>query len=99
MSLFVLAGASTSTGVALANPNSTPVDVTLILRDSNATELARTSVRLNAMGHLARYTGELFPGIVLGEFEGKIDVLATQILVGLTLRQRELAFTSLPVIP
>ncbi len=36
MSLFVQAGSSTSTGIALANPNATGTSVTLILKDSNS---------------------------------------------------------------
>ena len=38
-------------------------------------------------------------GYGIGEFDGKIDVVFTQPLVGLTLPQRNAVFTSLPVIP
>jgi hypothetical protein len=100
MSLFAETGATTSTGIALANPNSTAATVTLILRDANSSELSRIAVGIPAMGHLARYANELFTGIPPGEFKGKIDVISTQPLAGLTLRQQGgSVFTSLPVIP
>jgi hypothetical protein len=99
MAIFAQNGATTSTGVALANPNSTAATVTLILRDASSNELARISVVVPAMGHLARYANELFTGIPPGEFEGKMDVISTQPLAGVTLRQRASVFTSLPIIP
>jgi hypothetical protein len=69
------------------------------LRDANSNPLSQTSVSIPAMGHLAKCANELFPGIPSGEFEGKIDIISTQSLAGLTLRQRGSVFTSLPVIP
>ena len=56
MSVFVQAGASTSTAIALANPNSftNAADVTLILRDSSSNELARKSLAIPSKGHLAK---------------------------------------------
>ena len=99
MSIFVDAGAGTSTGVALANPNSVSADLTFILRDSNSNEMARTSLNIPTNGHLARYVGELLPLNISGDFHGKLDIVSTQPLVSLTLRQRETVFTSLPVIP
>jgi hypothetical protein len=99
MSVFAQNSAITATGVALANPNNTGANVTLTLKDSNSTQLAQTSVTIPAMGHLARYAAELFTAIPPGEFQGKIEVLSTQPLAGLTLRQRGAVFTSLPIIP
>ena len=99
MSVFAETGAATSTGIALANPNGTAATVTLILRDANSNELSRIAVGIPAMGHLARYANELFTSIPPGEFQGKIEVMSTQPLAGLTLRQRALVFTSLPIIP
>src|SRR6185295_11559605 len=97
MSIFAQAGSRTSTGIALVNPNTIAANVTLVLRNSNSGELARTSFTLPPMGHIARYLTELFTGVSLGEFDGKIDVTSTQALAALTLRQREQVFTSLPV--
>src|SRR5262249_30290027 len=50
LSIFAQSGATTSTGVALANPNSTAANVTLILRDANSSELSRITVVIPAMG-------------------------------------------------
>jgi hypothetical protein len=99
MSVFAQNGATTSTGVALANPNSTAATVTLTLKDSNSTQLAQASVTIAPMGHLAAYANQLFSAIPSGEFQGKIEVLSTQPLAGITLRQRGSVFTSLPIIP
>jgi hypothetical protein len=96
-SVFVQAGAST--GVALVNPSRSTADVTLILKDSNSNEIARASTSLPAMGHLAKYAAEMFPGVPLAGFQGKIEVVSTQSLAAITLRQRAQIFTSLPVIP
>ncbi len=99
MSLFVQAGSSSSTGVAVANPNTAPATLTLILRDSNSNEVARSSATVPAMGHLAKYAGEIFAGIPSGDFEGKMEVMSTLPIVAITLRQRGPVFTSLPIIP
>jgi hypothetical protein len=99
LSVFAQNSATTSTGVALANPNNTAANVTLSLKDSNSTQLAQTTLTIPPMGHLAHYANELFPTMPPGEFQGKIEVLSTQPLAGLTLRQRGSIFTSLPVIP
>jgi hypothetical protein len=98
-SVFIEGDARTATGIALANPNTQAADVTLILRDSNSTEVARSSITLASMGHFAKYAGEIFSSASLGTFQGKIEVVSSQPLVGLTLRQQESTFTSLPVIP
>jgi hypothetical protein len=99
MSVFAQNGATTSTGIALANPNSNPANVTLILRDANSNQLSQTSVTVAPMGHLAEYANQMFSSLPSEEFEGKIDVISTQPLAGLTLRQRGSVFTSLPIIP
>jgi hypothetical protein len=99
MSLFAQNDNSTSTGVALANPNATAATVTLTLKDSNSTQLAQTSITIAPMGHLAEYAGQMFAAIPPGSFTGKIEILSTPPLAGLTLRQRGSVFTSLPIIP
>lgn len=100
MSVFVETGATTSTGIAIANPNATgdPAAVTLILRDSNSNEVARTSLSILPNGHLARYASELFPSVSLTAL-GKIEIISSRPVIALTLRQRDTVFTSLPVIP
>jgi hypothetical protein len=99
MSAFAQTGAGTSTGIAIANPNAGSVNVTLVLRNSDAQELGRTTLTLPGVGQIARYIHELFPAMGQTEFTGKLDISSTQPLVALALRQRENTFTSLPVIP
>jgi len=72
---------------------------TLILRDANSTEISRASLTILPMGQLSRYARELFTIVPPGEFDGKIEVVSTLPVVALTLRQRDLTFTSQPVIP
>jgi hypothetical protein len=100
MSIFVETGPAASTGIAIANPNDfiNPADVSLILRDSSSNEISRVSLTISSKAHLARYVSELFPNAP-ASFEGKIEVVSSQPLIALTLRQRENVFTSLPVIP
>jgi hypothetical protein len=99
MAVFAQAGAGTSTGLAIANPNAGSVNVTLVLRNSDAQELARTTLTLPGMGQIARYLHEIFPAMGQTEFTGKLDISSAQPLVALALRQRENTFSSLPVIP
>jgi hypothetical protein len=98
-SVFAQSGAGTSTGVVLANPNSSAASVALTLTDSNANSVATTSVSIPANGHVAEYIGEMFPSLVLGNLQGKLTVASTQPLTGLTLLQQGTLFTSLPIIP
>jgi hypothetical protein len=98
-SMFAEAEAGTSTGMALVNPNTVPADVTLILKDAGSNEIARSSITLPPMGHLAKYSREIFAGVSSTDGEGKIEVVSTRPLAALTLRQRGPIFTSLPVIP
>jgi hypothetical protein len=99
MSLFAQSGSITSTGIALANPNTSEASVTLTLRDSNSNQIATSSFTVPPLGHLAKYTGEIFSGLPSGEFDGKMDVVSSLPLVAITLRQRGSVFTSLPIIP
>jgi len=99
MSLFVQSGISTATGIALANPNTDAASVTLTLKDANSNALATSSFTLPAMGHVAKYSSEIFSAVPAGEFTGKMDVVSTLPLAGITLRQQGLVFTSLPIIP
>ena len=99
MAAFAEAGNGVATGIALANPNTNPADVTLILKDSAANEIERTAITLPPMGHLGRFVSELFRSALSESFEGRVEVISTQPIVALTLRQKGMVFTSLPVIP
>jgi hypothetical protein len=97
--LFAESGERISTGIALANPDDRlSVDVTLTLKDTQATPLASHTLTLPPNGHLSKYLSELFPDIP-EEFYGRVEVVSTRPIVALALRQRESDFTSLPVIP
>jgi hypothetical protein len=98
MSVFTQLAATISTGVALANPNTTPADIALVLRDKNSNEIGRTTIQIPAMGHLARYVPELFPNLGSATLDGKMDIVASQPIAVLTLRQRQTVFTSFPEI-
>jgi hypothetical protein len=50
-------------------------------------------------GHLAKYVNELLPNAGPANFDGKIEIVSSQPLVALTLRQNQTVFTSLPIIP
>jgi hypothetical protein len=101
MSVFVESGPGISTGVAIANPGlfTNPADVTLILRDSSSNEVARTSLSIPHLGHVAKYVSELFPSAAVGNFHGKIEIVSSAPVAVLSLRQKQSIFTSLPIIP
>lgn len=74
-------------GLAVVNPNPTPVNLTLTLKNSSGIQLAETTSRLNAMQHFAKLVEELFPGQNLTSFVGTITVAAAEgMAVGTTLR-------------
>jgi hypothetical protein len=98
-STFAQTGSAVSTGVAIANPNANPVDVTVILQDLNLQEIARTTITLPPMAHLALYINELFPNVPLDTFDGKIQLTSASPLASLTLRRHNTVFTTYPVIP
>ncbi|HYK90448.1 MAG TPA: choice-of-anchor tandem repeat NxxGxxAF-containing protein [Acidobacteriota bacterium] len=100
MSIFAENQGNTYTGLALANPNSTGATVTLTLKDSQSAVVATTQFNLAANGHVAKYLTEFFTGAnIPASFQGTVDIMSTQPLSGLTLRQHNSDFTSLPIIP
>jgi hypothetical protein len=100
MSIFADLQNTIYTGIALANPNSAAAMVTLTLRDPQSSVIGTTQFNVPANGHLAKYLSEFFTGAnIPANFQGTLDIVSTQTLAGLTLRQRNLSFTSLPVIP
>jgi len=99
LSFFVQSGAGMATGIALANPNTAAASVTFTFVDSNSNTLATASRSIPANGHFAEYIGEMFPSIGSGNFQGKVNIVSTQPLIGLTLLQQGSLFTSLPIIP
>ena len=87
------------TGVALANPNSSPLEVTLTLRDGEGELVAGGSASLNlaAQGQLARFPEEIFQGIDFSSFRGTLEVSASEPVVGMAIRVIPGEFATLPV--
>ncbi len=100
MSIFAEIKGNIYTGLALANPNSAAATVTLTLKDPQSSVVATTQFNLAANGHVAKYLTEFFAGAnIPANFQGTVQIVSTQTLSGLTLRQHSSDFTSLPVIP
>lgn len=77
----------TNTGVAVANPSTTDtVRLTMNLYDRNGQLKKMTTLDLRPKEHMAKYVTdqELFPGLT--EFEGIVEILATQPVIMATLR-------------
>jgi len=75
----------TESGLAICNPNSTAVTVTLNLRDTSGQVVATTSVPLGPLGHVAKFFTQWFP-TGYGEFEGTLEVVATGAVSAVALR-------------
>lgn len=89
---------SRNLGVAMVNPNSTSVSVTLVLRREDGTQLASTTVTLAALEHTSRFVTELFSGQSLGaELQGTITITSTSPISVIGLRFRGINFSTLPV--
>jgi hypothetical protein len=74
-------------GLALANPASTPATATLELTALDGSGTMTASAELPARGHLARYIEELFPAIPDG-FQGTLRVVSTKPIAMTSLRIR-----------
>ncbi len=91
------------TGVAFSNPASVPVSLALRLRDTggNLIEGGVAEFLLPALGQLARFPRELFPGTAaaLGSFRGSLEIEAPTPVCAMALRLSPGAMAALPVIP
>ena len=87
------------TGVSLANPTSSPLEVTLTLRDGEGELVAGGSASLNlvAQGQLARFPEEIFQDIDISNFRGTLEASAELPLVGMAIRVSPSEFATLPV--
>ncbi len=86
------------TGVALFNPGSSSLTMTLRLMDGNGVNIGSSaSVPLAAKNHTARFVSQLFPGTT--NFRGSLAISAPGGVAALTLRQNSspLSYTTLPV--
>ena len=97
------------TGMALFNPKSSPVDVSMTLIDNGGRRLHASGnsqqtlqnvrITLAPGGHLARFVSNFFGG--LSDFNGTLGIAASDEISILTLRQNNasLSLTTLPVEP
>jgi hypothetical protein len=75
----------TETGIALVNPSLQKASITLILRDSSGTEVARQNLSLDPGNHLARFVSQFFTNLQTG-FAGTLTFESSQKLGAITLR-------------
>ena len=89
------------TGVAIANPISSSVEITFTLRDSDGVEIPEGSVVviLPAHGHLAQFPREIFEGknIDFSDFRGALQVSASVPVAGMAILATLEEFATLPV--
>jgi hypothetical protein len=86
-------------GIAIANPNSRPIDIVFTLRDTTGAALAATRRTIPALGHLAQFVTQLFPEA--GPVEGMLEadsIGGASSAVGLRYTSVDRSiFTTLPV--
>ena len=88
-----------NTGIALVNVLKEGVEVTLVLKDEDGAEVARTVLNLGAGEHLPQFANEFFD--VLNEradFRGSIDVWASAAVAAIALKQQGALLTTFPII-
>ena len=102
----MIRNATTHTGFAIMTPGSTDVSVDLQLVDKDGTLLARATLTIPPMGHLARFFDQIpwepKPGVILdlSAFEGLIKGTATSGQIAATVIQAPTSeFVTLPVGP
>jgi hypothetical protein len=90
----------TQSGLALSNPGTADVTVTLNLRDTDGAVVATTSLKLPALGHVAKFFWQWFP-VGFDEFSGTLEVVASSWVNGVALRYDNAdadVFATLPVV-
>ena len=94
-------GSEVQTGVALANPQDSAVEVALTLRGEDGKPITggSASLSLPARGQLAQFPSEIFDAqlIDLSNFRGTLEVSASQPVVGMAIRVSPGEFATLPV--
>ncbi|UCF35832.1 MAG: hypothetical protein JSU96_13465 [Acidobacteriota bacterium] len=90
----------TSTGFAVVNPNSVPLNLKLRLHDANGRLQSESSHQLAAGAHLAKFVGEVFQ--LAPRFVGLLEIESNGSFVPITLKlsqnsRRHSVLTTLPV--
>jgi hypothetical protein len=100
-SFLVETRANIHTAIAIANPNPSTAQASLVLRDSQGILLdSSVSLTIPGNGHVQKYLTELYPqSIVTTDLKGTLEVGSFVPIVGISFRQKEMDFTWLPLIP
>ncbi|MBI4445828.1 MAG: hypothetical protein HY645_07945 [Acidobacteria bacterium] len=89
------------TGVAVANPSGAPVEVRLLLRDTEGKAIlnGEATVTLAGNGQLARFPSQIFAakGLDLDRFKGTLEITSSVPLAGMAIRVSPGHFSTLPV--
>ncbi|NWG13122.1 MAG: hypothetical protein HXY20_06265 [Acidobacteria bacterium] len=97
--VYVETAGSAWSGLAICNPGSSAVDVTLKLRDSSGAQRDTFILRLPARGHVARFFTQWFGDYP--NFEGTLEVVSSTPVSGVALRYDNpglTVFATLPVV-
>lgn len=87
----------TNTGLALLNPGADAATVTLTLNKEDGTELASTSVSLQAARQFSRFITEFFPEVNFSNFRGTIVGSSSKAIAGVTILVTGTQLTSIPL--
>lgn len=86
------------TGIALVNPTSSPVTITITAKSSDGSTLASATFQLTPNEHMARFSGEMVAAVNgLGEFNGSFEFVASSPVSAVALKQTGYLLTSFPV--
>jgi hypothetical protein len=97
--IFATVTKTADTGVAIANPNSTPANITLQLVDTNGVmAFPAVNLTLPSNNHMAKFVSQLFPAAA-PSFYGTLQIISqTPVVTTPLLFQSDGTFTTLPVI-
>ncbi len=87
--------AASDTGMAIANPNGGPANVTIRLLDSSGRTIQSARVTLQPFAFISKFLKEYFPS--LASFQGTVEVQSDQPVAALGLRFTGAVFTTIPV--
>jgi hypothetical protein len=82
-------------GIAAANPSDVAITLTATFFDPNGVQLAQSPISLAPRGHLAKFSGEMFPSVPV-PFVGKIVVTSSTPFVMMSLFIDGAVMTSFP---
>ncbi len=95
--LFEAGGSNT--GIALANVADEQAEITLVLRDVSAQELARVTIFLQAGEHLPRFADQFFDVLTgMDVFQGSIEVWSSVTVTAIAIKTQGVLLTTFPVV-